>query len=129
MDTKSHKDLSSGLADADRGVDWGAAILFALEAYHVLTHFMVLFGLRMLPRKDLVRQRFYFLFDTLTIFTTNFLFLGELRWLAALQMCQHFAYIICWDKADFCKRVISWSSLDWGYTYAHRYDWVERLRD
>ena len=36
---------------------------------------------------------------------------------------QHFSYIIWWDKADFCRRVISWSSLDWSYTYEHRYDW------
>jgi len=100
-----------------------AAFLFMLETYHVLTHLMVLFGLRMLPRKDLVRQRLYFLFDTATIFSVNFLYLGNLRWLAVIQMIQHFSYIIWWDKADFCRRVISWSSLDWSYTYEHRYDW------
>ena len=123
MDAQSRKDPTLADADVDGAVNWAAAILFVLETYHVLTHIMVLFGLRMLPRKDLVRQRFYFLFDTLTIFSTNFLFLGQLRWLAALQMCQHFAYIIWWDSAEFCKRVISWSSLDWGYSYAHRFDW------
>jgi len=100
-----------------------AVFLFILETYHVMTHFMVLFGLRMLPRKDLVRQRLYFLFDTATIFTVNFVYLKELRWLAAVQMVQHFSYIIWWDSAEFCRRVISWSSLDWGYTYAHRFDW------
>jgi len=121
---ESHKEAAAlSSASSPPEVNWIAGLLFTLEMYHVLTHIMVLFGLRMLPRKDLVRQRFYFLFDTLTIFSTNFLFLGQLRWLAAVQMTQHFSYIIWWDKADFCKRVISWSSLDWCYTYQHRYDW------
>ena len=126
MDTASHKEPSpgpDGLATAGIPVNWPAVILFFLESYHVFTHVAILFGLRMLPRKDLVRQRFYFLFDTLTIFTVNFVFLGQLRWLAALQMCQHFSYFIWWDSAEFCRRVISWSSLDWNYSYEHRFDW------
>lgn len=115
----SHLDISNDLVASDKL----GAFLFMLETYHVLTHCMVLFGLRMLPRKDLVRQRIYFLIDTATIFSVNFLYLGQLRWLATLQMIQHFSYIIFWDKADFCRRVISWSSLDWAYSYEHRFDW------
>lgn len=104
-------------------VDWAGCILFFLEVYHVLTHYAVLFGRRLLPRKDLVRVRWYFLFDTMTIFTVNFLYLQKLQWLAGIQMIQHFSYFIWWDKANFCKHVISWSSLDWYRTFAHRYDW------
>ena len=86
----AQKDPSARLevADDDSASDKLAAFLFMLETYHVLTHFMVLFGLRMLPRKDLVRQRYYFFIDTFTIFSVNFLYLGQLRWLAAIQMIQ-----------------------------------------
>ena len=35
----------------------GAAVLFAVEVYHFVTHVLVLIGWRNLPRRDLVRTR------------------------------------------------------------------------
>ena len=104
-------------------VNWAAALLLTFESYHALKHFLVLFGLRMLPRQDLARQRVYFLFDTMTVFFTNFVFLRQLRWIAALQMYNHLSVVIQWEKAEWVREAISWSSLDWNYTYEHRFAW------
>ena len=51
-----------------------ATILFLLECYHFIGHVCVLFRVRLLPRKDVVRIRYYFLFDTFTVFTVCFLY-------------------------------------------------------
>ncbi|XP_074661938.1 uncharacterized protein LOC141914597 [Tubulanus polymorphus] len=90
-----------------------ATFLFFLEAYHAIGHAAVMFRIRMLPRKDLVRVRYYFLFDTLTVFVTAFCYTGKLRWLAILQMCQHLYFFFTWNISWYTRRVISWSSLDW----------------
>ncbi|KAK3096730.1 hypothetical protein FSP39_002753 [Pinctada imbricata] len=90
-----------------------AFLLFFLEIYHILGHISVLFRIRLLPRKDLVRIRYYFLFDLLTVFASSVLFLRRLQWLACLQIAQHMYYFITWDKSRPAKKIISWSSLDW----------------
>lgn len=82
-----------------------AFILFSLEWFHIWGHTLILFRIRMLPRKDLVRIRLYFLFDMFTVFCSSILFTGKLRWLAVLQMIQHSYYYIFWDKTDLAKKV------------------------
>lgn len=90
-----------------------AFILFTLEWYHIWGHTVILFRIRMLPRKDLVRIRIYFLIDMLTVFASSILFTGKLRWLAVLQIIQHLYYYVYWDKTWLAKKIINWSSLDY----------------
>ena len=82
-----------------------AVFLFFLESYHIIGHSAILFRLRMLPRKDLVRIKYYFLLDTLTVFTVSFLYTQQLRWLAALQMCQHLFFFFTWNKNKYTRKV------------------------
>ena len=89
-------------------------ILYLLEGYNAVAHFLVLTGWRRLPRKDLVKVRYYFLADaavTAIAFCLhqNSIFLPFLL----LQQWQHAAYFFTWDESASAKRVISWSSLDW----------------
>ncbi|XP_067951063.1 uncharacterized protein [Watersipora subatra] len=88
-------------------------VFFCLECYHFVVHTMILFRVRMLPRKDLVRNRYYFLIDTFSVFLVNFVLVQRLRAVAAVQMVQHLFYYFTWNKSDLCKKVISWSSLEW----------------
>ncbi|XP_052244868.1 uncharacterized protein LOC127854005 isoform X2 [Dreissena polymorpha] len=90
-----------------------AFILFTTEWYHIWGHTLILFRIRMLPRKDLVRIRLYFLFDLLSVFCSSFLFTGKLRWLAVIHAAQHAYYYIFWEKTGFAKKIINWSSLDY----------------
>ena len=93
------------------GVMWPQALnvlatfLFTLECYHVVGHVCVLFRVRLLPRKDLVRIRYYFLFDTLTVFVVCFLYVGKLRWLAVLQMIQHLFFFFTWNNQSYTNKV------------------------
>ena len=80
-------------------------IAFSVEAYHIVGHCAVLFRVRLLPRKDLVRIRYYFLFDLLTVFVSSFVILGKLQWLAAIQMCQHMYYFLFWEQTGPAKKV------------------------
>lgn len=80
-------------------------LFFFLECYHFMTHSFVLFRVRLLPRKDLVRSRPYFLIDTFCVFITNFILLGRLREVATLQIIQHLYYYFTWDKSNFAKKV------------------------
>lgn len=82
-----------------------AFILFTIEWYHIWGHTLILFRIRMLPRKDLVRIRFYFLFDMMTVFCSSILFTGKLRWIAVLQIIQHSYYFVFWDKSGMAKKV------------------------
>ncbi|XP_052089029.1 uncharacterized protein LOC127725787 [Mytilus californianus] len=88
-------------------------ICFCLEAYHIVGHCAVLFRVRLLPRKDLVRIRYYFLIDLMTVFVSSFVVLGRLQWLAVIQMCQHMYYFLFWEQTGPAKKIISWSSIDW----------------
>lgn len=90
-----------------------AFFLFGLEWFHIWGHCLILFRIRLLPRKDLVRIRLYFLIDAVTVFTSSIIFTGKLRWLAVIQIIQHMYYFLCWDKTYPAKKIISWSSLDW----------------
>ncbi|XP_076445711.1 uncharacterized protein LOC143283385 isoform X2 [Babylonia areolata] len=87
--------------------------LFLVEAYHVLAHMAVLFRFRLLPRKDLVRVRYYFLVDGLTSFLTAFFYTGHLRWLVSIHVVQHLYYYFAWERTRLAKRIVNWSSLDW----------------
>ncbi|XP_033740520.1 uncharacterized protein LOC117327572 [Pecten maximus] len=90
-----------------------ALLLFTMESYHVSSHIMVITRTRLLPRKDLVRLRIYFLIDLLTVFFSSFVFLQRLQWLAGIQILQHLYYFIFWEKTKPAKKIISWSSIDW----------------
>ena len=83
-----------------------AFILFTLEWYHIWGHTVILFRIRLLPRKDLVRIRYYFLFDLLTVFCSSILFTGKLRWLAVIQIIQHLYYFVYWDQTGLAKKVL-----------------------
>jgi len=88
------------------------SILFGLECYHFATHVMILCGWRMLPRKDLVKQRIYFLIDLICA-ASSYLIHRQFLWLIILQNIQHIFYFMTWEKSWLAKRVVSWSSLDW----------------
>ena len=80
-------------------------VAFSAEVYHIVGHCAVLFRLRLLPRKDLVRVRYYFLIDLLTVFISSFVILGKLQWLAVIQMCQHMYYFLYWEQTAPAKKV------------------------
>ncbi|XP_060588523.1 uncharacterized protein LOC132743939 [Ruditapes philippinarum] len=90
-----------------------AFFLFTLEWFHIWGHTLILFRVRLLPRKDLVRIRYYFLVDLLTVFSSSILFTGKLRWLAVLQIIQHAYYFVFWEKNWVSRKIVTWSSLDW----------------
>ena len=50
--------------------------------------------------------RYYFLFDTLTVAMTNFVYTGRLRWLAAIQMCQHLFFVFTWNEHPYTNKVV-----------------------
>lgn len=66
----------------------------------------------MLPRKDLVKQRLYFLVDLLCVLV-SYLIHGRGFLLILLQNIQHAFYFLTWENSWAAKRVASWSSLDW----------------
>merc|ERR1711936_478472 len=89
-------------------------LVFVQELYHALGHLTVLTGYRMLPRKDLVSVRYYFLTDAACAAVA--FAVHQVPWfypILILQQWQHIFYFSTWDKSAAAKRVISWSSLDW----------------
>ncbi|XP_060588527.1 uncharacterized protein LOC132743944 [Ruditapes philippinarum] len=90
-----------------------AFFLFTLECFHICGHTLILFRVRLLPRKDLVRIRYYFLVELLTVFSSSMLFTGKLKWLAACQVISHAFYFIFWEKNWVTRKIVTWSSLDW----------------
>ena len=111
---------------------WSAAynLFFFFECYHFMTHMCVLFRVRLLPRKDLVRNRYYFLIDTTCVFIVNFLLVQRLQLIAFLQICQHLYYFFTWEKSNLAKKVrpgttasFSWTQTDdnrWSVSYSIR---------
>jgi len=80
----------------------------------MVSHFAVLFGLRLLPRKDLVSVRWYFLTDAACAAVAYYLHQAPYFYpILILQQWQHIFYFSTWDVSAAAKRVISWSSLDW----------------
>merc|ERR1719295_1093481 len=89
-------------------------LMFVVEAYHALAHWLVLVGWKMLPRKDLVSTRYYFLIDCGSAALAFLLHRNEFMLpFFILQQWQHIFYYSTWDQSNAAKRVISWSSLDW----------------
>merc|ERR1711872_1167893 len=87
-------------------------------------HLTVLTGYRMLPRKDLVATRYYFLFDAAGAAIAYFV--HHVQWfypILIIQQWQHIFYFSTWDKSAAAKRVISWSSLDWDRAGGTRLTW------
>eukprot|EP00091_Calanus_sinicus_P000357 TRINITY_DN10299_c0_g1_i3.p1 TRINITY_DN10299_c0_g1~~TRINITY_DN10299_c0_g1_i3.p1 ORF type:complete len:162 (+),score=49.20 TRINITY_DN10299_c0_g1_i3:313-798(+) len=68
----------------------------------------------MLPRKDLVAVRYYFLLDAACAAIAYYIHQADYFFpILILQQWQHILYFSTWDKSAAAKRVISWSSLDW----------------
>jgi hypothetical protein len=82
-----------------------AFVLFILETYHIVSHLVILLRIRLLPRKDLVRVRYYFLIDAITVQSTALVFGGHLRWLTTIQLAQHMYYFIYWNQTGPAKKV------------------------
>ena len=74
-----------------------ASLIFFLEVYHFLTHVLVLFGIRLLPRKDLVKQRIYFMID-LVCANISYWIHGRFLVLIGLQNLQHLFYFFTWEQ-------------------------------
>jgi len=90
------------------------AAAFFFEFYHSLAHLTVLTGYRMLPRKDLVRAKQYFIIDAACAAIAYAIHQADyFYFILILQQWQHIFYYSTWDKSAAAKRVISWSSLDW----------------
>ncbi|XP_046565416.1 uncharacterized protein LOC124274136 isoform X1 [Haliotis rubra] len=117
---RTHQGITTGTMWSFNPV---AFVLFVVELYHILGHAAILFRVRLLPRKDLVRIRFYFLFDAASVFITCFLYTGKLRWLASLHLIQHLFYFITWNKSSLANKIMDWSSLD--YFKSHKKDRLE----
>ena len=83
--------------------------LFFLETYHAIAHYCVLFRVRMLPKRDLVRVKYYFLFDMLTVLS-SVVYTQQLWWLAIVQNLQHAYFFLTWNKSDYCIRVNNFNS-------------------
>ncbi|XP_062611067.1 uncharacterized protein LOC134272906 [Saccostrea cucullata] len=90
-----------------------ALVLFFVECYHVCGHLSIAFRIRMLPRKDLYRIRFYILLDPVSGILTTFVFLQRIQWLSVLHFLQQLYYFLFWEKTRHAKKILSWSSLDW----------------
>merc|ERR1712215_27666 len=89
-------------------------LTYLFELYHSLGHLTVLTGYRMLPRKDLVSVRYYFLLDAACAAWAFYIHQTAYFYpILILQQWQHIYYYSTWDKSWAAKRVISWSSLDW----------------
>lgn len=63
-----------------------ALLLFITECFHAFGHLNVFFRIRLLPRVDVVRIRFYFLFESLSVFVSSYLFLQQLQWLMTISI-------------------------------------------
>ena len=83
-----------------------ASLIFFLEVYHFLTHVLVLFGIRLLPRRDLVKQRIYFLID-LVCANLSYWIHGRFLALIVLQNIQHAFYFFTWEQRYFTKKEVS----------------------
>ena len=84
--------------------------LFFLECYHIIGHLNVFLRIRLLPRRDLLRIRVYFLSEALSICASSFLLLHrehKLLWPAALHIVQHLYYFLYWEKTAKAKKVIN----------------------
>ena len=81
-------------------------VLFTVELYNTLAHFLILGRIRLLPRKDMVRLHNYFLFELLAVMCSA-LYTLELLWLATLQNLQHLYFYVTWNKTAYCRRVSS----------------------
>merc|ERR1712066_257911 len=111
MGSYRHVLLSNTIMDLYSLLVWFS---FFTEFYHSVTHLTVLTGYRMLPRKDLVRARVYFLIDAACAALAFSLHRAQYFYpLLILQQWQHIFYYSTWDVSGAAKRVISWSSLDW----------------
>ena len=82
------------------------SIVFCLEFYHFLTHVLVLAGWRMLPRKDLVKQRIYFLIDLVCAFAAYTIH-RQFLVLIVLQNIQHAFYFFTWEKRSYHDKTCS----------------------
>ena len=102
-------------------------LLFTFSTYHAVTHACILFRWRMLPERDLVKQRFYFIIDLMTVFLTCFVYAQKLQWLAVIQAIQHAYYFITWNKTDHTIKVSDIHSHPHYYSHYH-YDYQLRLR-
>ena len=80
-------------------------ILFTFESFHLVGHSLIMFRVRQLPRKDLVRMRLYFFTDLVTVFLSSFVVLQRYQWLAGIQFVQHLYYVLFWEKTTLTKRV------------------------
>merc|ERR1712198_85454 len=86
-------------------------LTYVFELYHSLGHLTVLTGYRMLPRKDLVSVRYYFLLDAACAAWAYYIHQAEYFYpILILQQWQHIYYYSTWDKSWAAKRVISWSN-------------------
>ena len=83
--------------------------LFFLECYHIIGHLNVFLRIRLLPRRDMVGIRVYFLFEALPMCASTFLLLHNqiLLWTAVLHIVQHLYYFLYWEKTPRAKKVIN----------------------
>ena len=86
------------------------------ELFHFTSHILVFaLGRLFLPRYFISFQWFYFVWDLLSVMTCSLLFKLPIyaQAICMIQNFQHIAYVINWDTAQWCKDVISWSSMEW----------------
>merc|ERR1712212_1309136 len=98
-------------------------LVFVQELYHSLGHLTVLTGYRMLPRKDLVATRYYFLLDAAgaaIAFAVH-----QVAWLypiLILQQWQHIFYFSTWDRGRWNQvDLVLGTAFDMGAHMANTY--------
>lgn len=87
--------------------------LFMMEVFNAVSHAFVGLGLRLLPFKDMVQLRSYFVFSILTLSTT--ILVVDIPYIvpALLVMCHHFFCYSTWNESNYSRKLILWSSLNW----------------
>merc|ERR1712038_1604935 len=100
-----------------------ATALFACEVYNFVAHLAVLTGIRLLPRKVFVKQRYYYIFEMLSC-VASFLLHGKYWLIILLHILQHLDFFSRWDARGFNNRLMTWSTMDWDLIKWHQFDSV-----
>jgi len=84
-----------------------------IEIVHAAAHSAVMFGI-ILPSRDRLKGSVnYFIIDLLSVQAACFLLHFHALFFAIAHLFLHVAHIVSWDKAEFCRGIISWSSTSW----------------
>lgn len=91
-------------------------LVWLSELFHFLSHiFVMVFGRLLIPRYFISFQWFYFVWDLLSVavWAITFHMPKIVQGICIFQIIAHMGYVVNWDTAEFCKDIITWSSMEW----------------